>query len=230
MTTSINEIKSLEKVKSTVILLKRLNILLIIFIISFISFSYKDSEKNKDIIRTKGIIIEDGNGKERILIGAPIPLAKNRIRTDTSRAAEMYGNNWATFRKYYSNYSHNTNGIIILDEKGFDRVAIGSPTPDPNIGKRIGAQTGIIVNDEKGYERSGYGIVKLKNGKNRMVLGLDSEKGTEGMALYIDENDQPIIDFFRNGKYELHFGIGIDGLPKGFTLYDSIGKPIKTYN
>ncbi|MBD0332331.1 MAG: hypothetical protein ICV66_06725 [Chitinophagaceae bacterium] len=224
-----NESASIEKLQATVVLFKRLNIVLIFVITAFVSFAYIDAGK-KDIIRTKGIIIEDQNGNERILIGAPVPFAKNRVRTDTTRAAEMYGDNWKIFRKYYSNYVHNTNGVLILDEKGFDRIALGSPAPDPNIGRRIGQATGIVLNDERGYERSGYGLIKLKSGKNRVVLGLDSDKGTEGMALIIDEDDQPKIDFFRNGKYELHVGIGSDGLPKGFTIYDSTGKPVKTYN
>lgn len=34
------------------------------------------------IIKTRGIIIVDEQGRERILLGAPVPTAKNRVRTD----------------------------------------------------------------------------------------------------------------------------------------------------
>lgn len=35
-----------------------------------------------ELIRTRGIVIEDENGKDRILIGAPIPHSKDRGRTE----------------------------------------------------------------------------------------------------------------------------------------------------
>ncbi len=113
-----------------------------------------------DIIRTKGIIMVDENGKERILIGAPIPDTTGRIRNDPC------------------------NGLIILDEKGIDRITLGSPTPDPQMGgivsKRISPATGIQINDQTGDERSGYGM--MENG--RVVLGLDHKTG-EGVMLFI---------------------------------------------
>lgn len=37
------------------------------------------------VLRVRGLIIEDGAGRERILIGAPIPEAANRVRTDVAR-------------------------------------------------------------------------------------------------------------------------------------------------
>ena len=43
-----------------------------------------------DLIRTKGIIIEDENGKDRILIGAPIPYSKDRVRTDTNLVRKYF--------------------------------------------------------------------------------------------------------------------------------------------
>jgi hypothetical protein len=38
-----------------------------------------------EIIKTKGIVIVDENGKYRILIGVPIPPSKDRVRTDTAK-------------------------------------------------------------------------------------------------------------------------------------------------
>ena len=43
-----------------------------------------------EVTRTKGIIIEDAQGRERILIGAPIPASRARVRTDTSRVRQVW--------------------------------------------------------------------------------------------------------------------------------------------
>ena len=141
------------------------------------------------ILRVKGIVVEDSAGRERILIGAPVPKAANRVRTDTARVREIWGQRFSKrYMEWYANYNHSANGIIILDENGFDRIAIGNPTPDPNIGQRIGPATGIEINDEEGFERSGYGILSV-GGSNRVVLGLDGKNGTEAVTLSVDDSD-----------------------------------------
>ena len=78
-------------------------------------------------------------------------------------------------------------GMLVLDENGFDRLAIGDSTPDPNIGKRIGAGPGIDINDAAGFERTGYGLVTV-DGKDRVVLGLDSKSGEEALSLMVRED------------------------------------------
>ena len=157
--------------------------ILILFMLVFTKTSYQ----NNEIIRTKGIVIVDDKGNERILIGAPIPDAKNRVRTDTLRAKDAWGYIHPDYMNFYKKYDHSANGIVILDENGYDRIAIGSNTPDPNIGKRIAPASGIILNDENGYERSGYGILNV-DGITRVNLGLDTKKGTEGMVLSVEDN------------------------------------------
>jgi len=143
---------------------------------------------NPQIIRVQGIIIEDASGNERILIGAPIPYAKNRIRTDTSRVKEEWGRFFPeNYLDYYKNYNHNTDGILILDENGHDRLALGSSVPDPNIGPRIGSANGIILNDYRGFERSGYSLINV-NGRDRVVIGLDNLNGTEGVSIGLFED------------------------------------------
>lgn len=141
------------------------------------------SEKN--ILRTRGIVIEDENGNERILIGAPIPFAQNRVRTDTNIIKATWGQ-WMgkNYLEWYKDYAHHMNGILIMNEDGWDKIAIGDPAPDPIFGKRIGPSTGMIINDDEGQERSGYGLVDV-NGELRMVLGLDNASGTEGATLAV---------------------------------------------
>ena len=140
-----------------------------------------------DIIRTKGIIVIDENGKERILIGTPVPDTAGRNRDDLC------------------------NGLIILDEKGLDRLALGSPTPDPQIrgkvGKRISPATGIQINDANGDERTGYGM--MDNG--RVVLGLDHETG-EGVMLFIlpDLGYSGLLVNGKSGKNRQRVFLGAD--------------------
>jgi hypothetical protein len=135
------------------------------------------------ILRARGLIIEDEAGKERVLLGAPVPAARNRVRTDLARVKELWARNFPKeYLDWYKDYRHATNGLLILDENGFDRIALGDPVPDPNIGKRIGPSTGVVINDERGFERSGYGLLKVKD-RYRVALGMDSARGREGLTL-----------------------------------------------
>ena len=91
------------------------------------------------VLRARGLIIEDEAGRERILIGAPVPEAANRVRTDEARVQEVWASRYPDadgYMGYYQGYSHETNGLLILSEDGFDRLVLGDPVPDPNIGRR----------------------------------------------------------------------------------------------
>ena len=73
--------------------------------------------------------------------------------------------------------------LIVVDEKGIDRIVIG-PTPDAQImGKRVKRRSpgnGIQFNDEKGNERAGIGL--LEDGS--AVVGIDDQSGRERAHLY----------------------------------------------
>jgi hypothetical protein len=64
-----------------------------------------------------------------------------------------------TFRQQQSDVLR-VRQIVIVDEKGTERVWIGAPVPDPIVQgqrqKRAGPVSGIILLDAKGNERSGY--------------------------------------------------------------------------
>lgn len=158
--------------------------LLVLFCIAFISFSFSQNEKF-NIIRARGIVIEDKEGKDRILIGAPAPYSPNRVRTDTA----MVRKHWASrfkdpdeYMKWYANYRHNTTGIIVMNDKGFDRVLLGDQLADANGGKRMFEAAGIIWNDKDGFERGGAGVNTTEEGESRAVIGLDDK---EGEAIHI---------------------------------------------
>jgi hypothetical protein len=159
------------------------------------SFMWSPAQANNEltdgsnkVIKTRGIIIVDDQGKERILLGAPIPAAKNRVRTDLARVKEIWGKRFPEkYLEYYKNYNHNVNGMLVLDQNGFDRLVVGDGVTDPNTGKRIGTETGLIFNDEEGFERGGFGLLKVKD-KYRVALGMDSEKsGSEGLTLSLED-------------------------------------------
>jgi hypothetical protein len=159
------------------------------------------------VLRARGIIIEDAQGRERILIGAPVPYAKNRVRTDTARVRQAWSNRYPDPNQYmgfYATYRNGTNGMIVLDERGFDRLAVGDSVPDPNIGKRIGPSDGIVINDSAGFERTGYGLLKVS--KYRVSLGMDSERGEEGIGLMLDDAAQIVGLFGKSRDRSLFLG------------------------
>ena len=140
-----------------------------------------------EILRVRGIIVEDSLGRARILIGAPIPYARTRVRTDTARVARIWGKDFppAYMQKWYPTYRNDMDGVLVLDSNGFDRVAIGQDLPDPNFGRRIAKSTGMLINDSLGFERTGYGLLRV-DGKDRVVLGLD-QQGGEALTLVVDD-------------------------------------------
>jgi hypothetical protein len=76
--------------------------------------------------------------------------------------------------------------ITVLDEKGTERMYIGSPVPGPMTnGKRVprvSPATGIIINDLAGNERSGWGF--LDNGRQNLCF--DGEGGAEIVPLLVE--------------------------------------------
>ena len=65
-------------------------------------------------------------------------------------------------------------GLIIEDEQGRERMAIGSPVPDPKDGKRRTPVTGIVINDAAGFERFGLGVRE----DGSVGMGFDAPPGT----------------------------------------------------
>jgi hypothetical protein len=165
-------------------------------------------EQAPTVLRARGIVIVDDAGRERILIGAPIPFARNRLRTDTLRVAKEWAPIFpdsAKYMGYYRNYRHTMHGMLVLDERGFDRVAVGDSTPDPHVGRRIAPATGIEINDERGFERTGYGLLRV-GGTYRVVLGLDSRSGTEGAVLGLIDGDKVGLSIYGPKNRLMFFG------------------------
>ena len=144
-----------------------------------------NEDKGTNVLRARGLIIVDANGRERILLGAPVPKMTGRKRQDDST------------------------GMLVLGEDGMDRVAVGY-LPDPQVlgkvVKRISPEAGITFNDKNGNERGGLGAfddgrsglgldyagreaVNLFAGLDvysGLVLGSDNERGHERAGLIVN--------------------------------------------
>lgn len=153
--------------------------------------------KNTQIITTRGIIVQDSLGRDRILIGAPFPFSKYRVRTDTSLVKKYWASRWnePEYMNWYKSYNNSGNGMVLLNESGFDKVLVGDDLPDPNTGQRNGIPTGILWNDDEGFERGGLGLNRLKsNNKYRNFIGFDDETG-EALHIGILDDGSKMIRF-----------------------------------
>ncbi len=118
------------------------------------------------ILHVKGLVIEDAQGRARVLLGAPFPTVKDRVRQDET-----------------------TTSLIFLDEKGHDRLTLGEePTPQvdgkvPSGYHRIAPGVGMLIHDDQGNERGGMGWL----GNGRAAIALD-RPGLDAIGAYVDDH------------------------------------------
>jgi len=121
-----------------------------------------DAQSSPRVLRAHGIVIEDDQGRARLILGAPLPEVHERKRQGSL-----------------------TNSIVFLDDQGNDRLTLGEG-PDPQAqGKvlhRIATFFGVLIHDNNGNERGGYGW--LSNG--RAVATLD-RPGLDAWAAVVDD-------------------------------------------
>ena len=144
--------------------------------LAFVAFSFIKQEKF-GVIRAKGIIIEDAKGKDRMLIGAPIPHSKDRVRTDTAKVRKHWASQFDNPDQYMGWYKNSANGIVFMNEDDFDEVLVGEDLADANVGVRMYKVSGMLVNNKQGWERVGAGVNTLENGKTRQGFGVDDDSG-----------------------------------------------------
>jgi hypothetical protein len=200
-TEQVSRLQTLEKKLERLTYLFVGSLLLFIVVLFGIGFTKADQF---GIIRAKGIIIEDEKGKDRVLIGAPIPYSKNRVRTDSSMVrkywAKKYGANADQFMKWYADYYHGAEGIVIMNEEGFDRVLLGDKLADPNSGKRMFESAGITWNDKEGWELGGAGVNTGKDGKSRAVIGVDDSDGEAVHIVALEDGTKGLMIGGANGR------------------------------
>jgi len=176
----------MEQVKRTI---RWLQVYAALASVALVILFVRGGTATEGVLRARGLIIEDEAGRERILLGAPIPGAANRVRTDTARLRALWGPQHPDIDEYmdsYEDYNHGTSGLVILNEDGFDRLILGEETPDPHVGKRIAPSSGLVVHDRKGFERGGFGVLSRED-SDYVALGLDSDRGEAVSLIAYDE-------------------------------------------
>jgi hypothetical protein len=191
----------------------------------------KAAEDTK-VLRVKGLVIEDEQGRGRILLGAPFPAVQERLRKDVTGT-----------------------DLVFLDEEGHDRFRVGETLPASPGFHRIGASYGVTILDTKGSERGGMGFLSNGSTVNRAVIALDRPEnpsvssdawgaivddasgfaGTvylyppagdhdqEGIMIGTKGNKASITFKDRNDKDRSTFAL-TEGEPS-FQLFDKTGKP-----
>jgi len=149
------------------------------------------SNNTPDVIRTQGLVITDELGRDRILIGAPIPPSKQRVRTNIKKVQEVWASRMggeSYMQDYTQNLYHGVEGILFLNEDGYDKLILGEKMPDPNTGKRLVDAAGFTFNDDRGFERGGLGVSKTEDGNYRVIFGMDDPKVGEALHLFVLED------------------------------------------
>jgi len=172
-------------------------------LLSLVLFAFTNPEQSFGIIRAKGIIIEDSSGRDRILIGSPIPFSKDRVRNDTNLVRKHWAKRFGSGNQYmewYKNYYHGAEGIVVMNEQGFDRVLLGDKLADPNSGKRMFESSGILWNDKEGWELGGAGVNTTKDGKSRSAMGVDDNDGEAVHIVALEDGTKGLIIGGENGR------------------------------
>lgn len=166
--------------------------------------AFNGPEKKFGIIRAKGIVIEDSAGRDRILIGSPVPFSKYRVRTDTNLVrkywSKNFGKNANQYMQWYKGYYNGAEGIVVMNETGFDRVLLGDKLADPNSGKRMFESAGVLWNDKEGWELGGAGVNTTKEGKSRAVIGVDDRDGEAVHIIALEDGTKGLVIGGENGR------------------------------
>lgn len=146
--------------------------------------------QGRTLVRTRGIVVEDETGRDRLLIGYPIPQSRDRVRTNLARVESTWAPRMggAKFMEAYRGYDNSASGLVFLNEQGFDKLVLGEKIPDSNTGKRLVDSAGFAFNDDEGYERGGLGVSKTPEGKFRVVMGMDDPTVGEALHLFVLED------------------------------------------
>ena len=121
------------------------------------------ADDSGQVLRVRGLIIEDAEGRPRILLGAPIPKVAGRKRKDDAT------------------------GLVLIGENGADRVAIGAPTPSPQVKgevvNRVSPGAGLVIDDPNGNERGGMTV--LVNGHGVVCLDYPDPTARDAVCLAV---------------------------------------------
>ena len=147
-----------------------------------------------DVLKARGLIITDADGKPRIVLGAPMAHA-----TPDPRLARSVG-------------------LAVLDARGRLSTALGADTPlvysDGTVAERVhGESAGLTVYDPRsGGERGGFSVFA----DGRAVICLDYAKDREAVCMSVGPDDAyadvQLMDFAEPGADRVGMFVGQDGV------------------
>ncbi len=133
--------------------------------------------KRDEVLRVRGLIIEDEQGHARILLGTPTPKVAERKRIDP------------------------VDGLVLLGPNGADRFVASYPGYEPQVQGKVGLRqynspsAGLMINDADGNERIGLGT---SDDGTRSALGMDYTD-RDALGLLVSPNFSGLAMFARNG-------------------------------
>lgn len=173
---------------------KRVVLVLVLLALPIWAFGFwagRAKVQRADVLRLKGLIIEDAQGRPRILLGAPTPTIAGRVRNEP------------------------VDGFVLLGPNAKDRIVISYPGYEPQVQGKIGRRTvalpsaGLVLNDSAGNERAGFGV---SDDGSRVTLGLDYAD-RDALGLIVSPGFSGFVAFARAGERndQAVFGVEKDG-------------------
>ncbi len=181
--------------------LRRTERLLAAGVLGFAAIALAAAVDEPGTVRAQALVITDAAGRDRILLGAPVPESAHRQRTDARTAS-----------------------LVFLDAEGHDRVVVGA-APAPYVGgrvhNRIGEAHGLTFYDPSGSERGG--IAFLDNG--RAVVALDyPERDAVGMMVDDRSGFAGMLVAHRTPTEHAAILIGAEGGVPRLSMHDAAGR------
>jgi hypothetical protein len=184
-----------------------------------------------EVLRARGLVITDADGRERILLGAPLSEAS----ADEKLAQTV--------------------GVAVLDSLGRLHVSVGANNPlvyaDGRIGTRIAGDAGVTIYDPRnGGERGGFGA--LADGRANLCLdygtmpkeaacisvapgdqyaavilnGTPNEEEFDRVTMYVGADGTGALKAFGGGEYRSGVMISAGKGPASITVYDTTGTAV----
>jgi hypothetical protein len=163
-----------NELKSTKYLVIFLILMFIILAYQYISVQQKNTI-SVEMVRTRGLVIQDQKGNDVILMGYPIPYSEARKRTDP------------------------VDGFLMVDKNGTDRLFMGKAGAlqvNGELFNRIDQGWGFMVNDSRGNERGHFSML---DSLNSIILGMDYPTGEGIMVVAQPDNAFIVINADTSG-------------------------------
>lgn len=123
-------------------------------------------------------------------------------------------------------------GLVVVDDRGVERVRIGAPLPDPIVGgrrvPRQGVVSGVLIFDAEGEERGGYvteahgdAFLTLDAKGRQQTIFVANRDGGANLSLWSGNNrndnyvsvqavPKPLIEIKQDGKKRVFTADGVD--------------------